>query len=93
MLFRSSALSKADQVCLLDFPANAKREDETITVTIQDLLDKIENAKLLKIDEESAAVLKEMGPAVYLFMSSKDIYLLKDLLKEQLEKEVQEEAE
>lgn len=89
----ASALSKADQVCLLDFPANAKREDETITVTIQDLLDKIENAKLLKIDEESAAVLKEMGPAVYLFMSSKDIYLLKDLLKEQLEKEVQEEAE
>jgi UDP-N-acetylmuramate--alanine ligase len=80
----AAALNTADQACVLDFPKNAKREDETITVTIQDLLQKLENGKLLDIDEQSANTLAQMKPAVYLFMSSKDIYLLKDLLKEKL---------
>ena len=78
----AQSLNTADQVCLLDFPKNAVREDETITVTIQDLLDRCPNAKLLEIDDQSVQELKEMGPAVYVFMSSKDIYLLKDKLKE-----------
>ncbi|EOS60970.1 UDP-N-acetylmuramate-alanine ligase [Firmicutes bacterium M10-2] len=78
----AQSLNTADQVCLLDFPKNAVREDDTITVTIQDLLDRCPNAKLLEIDDQSARELKDMGPAVYVFMSSKDIYLLKDKLKE-----------
>lgn len=80
----AEALNEADQSAVLDFPANAKPEDETITVTIEDLLGRLENGELLDISEQSAARLKEMGPAVYLFMSSKDIYLLRDLLKEVL---------
>jgi UDP-N-acetylmuramate--alanine ligase len=80
----AAALNTADQACVLDFPKNAKREDETITVTIQDLLEKLENGLLLDIDEQSANTLAMMKPAVYLFMSSKDIYLLKDLLKQKL---------
>lgn len=80
----AEALNEADQSTVLDFPANAKPEDETITVTIEDLLGKLNNGELLDISEQSAARLKEMGPAVYLFMSSKDIYLLRDLLKEVL---------
>ncbi|TGY67130.1 UDP-N-acetylmuramate--L-alanine ligase [Dubosiella muris] len=78
----ASSLNTADQVCLLDFPKNAVREDETITVTIDDLLARCPGARLLEIDEPSAEALKAMGPAVYIFMSSKDIYLLKDKLKE-----------
>lgn len=77
----AQSLNTADQVCLLDFPKNAVREDETITVTIDDLLERCPGSKLLQIDEQSARTLKEMGPAVYVFMSSKDIYLLRDLLK------------
>ena len=42
----AKSLNTADQVCLLDFPKNAVREDETITVTIQDLKDRSPNAIL-----------------------------------------------
>lgn len=78
----AKSLNTADQVCLCDFPNNAVREDETITVTIQDLVALCPDCKLLDIDSKSAQVLKEMAPAVFVFMSSKDIYLLKDMLKE-----------
>lgn len=80
----AKSLNEADQSYVLDFPANAKPEDETITVTIQDLLDRLDNGSIIDISKKSAELLKDQGPAVYLFMSSKDIYLLKDLLKEQL---------
>lgn len=82
----AKSLNTADQVILCDFPKNAKREDETITVTIQDLLQRCPNGKLLDVDEPSAEILKTMCPAVFVFMSSKDIYLLKDMLKEKIEK-------
>lgn len=81
----ADSLNTADQVVLCDFPKNAKREDETITVTIQDLVDKCPNSLLLDVDMDSAKVLRTMAPAVFVFMSSKDIYLLKDMLKELLE--------
>ena len=80
----AKSMNTADQVCLLDFPKNAKREDDTITVTIQDLLDRCPNSILLDVDKESADVLHKMAPAAFVFMSSKDIYLLKDFLKEKL---------
>lgn len=82
----ADSLNKADEVCLCDFPKNAVREDESITVSIHDLVDLCPNSKLLDIDDESAAILAEMEPAVYLFMSSKDIYLLKEKLKKLLDK-------
>lgn len=81
----AASMNTADQVCLLDFPKNAKREDDSITVTIQDLLDRCPNSILLDVDRESADVLYEMAPAAFVFMSSKDIYLLKDFLKEKLD--------
>lgn len=80
----AESLNEADESFVLDFDANAKREDETITVTIQDLLDRLENGRLIAIDQDGAKILEEAGPAVYLFMSSKNIYLLKDLLKQRL---------
>lgn len=77
----AKSLNTADQVCLLDFPKNAVREDETITVTIQDLMDRCPNAILLDVDDASAEKLKELAPAAFVFMSSKDIYLLRDKLE------------
>ncbi|WP_297236884.1 Mur ligase family protein [uncultured Faecalicoccus sp.] len=76
----AQSLNTADEVILCDFPKNAVREDKTITVTIQDLMDRCHNVQLLDVDDASAEVLKTMAPAVYVFMSSKDIYLLKDKL-------------
>lgn len=82
----ADALNTADYSAVLDFDSNIHPEDETVTVSIDDLLQKLDNGQLLSIDEESAKKLKELGPAVYLFMSSKNIYLLKDLLKKELAK-------
>lgn len=82
----AESLNTADQVVLCDFPKNAVREDETITVTIQDLQNLCPGSILLDVDQPSAQVLAGMAPAVYVFMSSKDIYLLKDMVKEIFEK-------
>lgn len=77
----AESLNTADEVFLCDFPKNAVREDETITVTIEDLLEKCPTSQLIDVNQASAKILYERRPAVYLFMSSKDIYLLKDNLK------------
>lgn len=81
----ADSLNTADQVVLCDFPKNAIREDDSITVTIQDLLNLCPGSQLLDINQASAKVLKDMAPAVYVFMSSKDIYLLKDMLFKEIE--------
>lgn len=39
------------------------------------------NAVVIAEDDEAARTLAERGPAVYVFMSSKDIYKLKNRLK------------
>ena len=83
----AESLNTADEQAVLDFDANAKPEDDTITVTIGDLLEKLDNGHLMTISEEDAKKLADMGPAVYLFMSSKNIYLLKDLLKQYWKKD------
>lgn len=82
----AGALASADEAFVLDFDATAKRENDSVTVTIQDLVGRVDGMQLLDISDESAKVLEEHGPAVYLFMSSKNIYLLKDLLKNRLNK-------
>lgn len=82
----ADALNQADHAAVLDFPKNAVREDETITVTIQDLLERLNDGELLDVDEASADILAAEAPAVYLFMSSKDIYLLRDMVKERLQR-------
>ncbi|MDO4466788.1 MAG: UDP-N-acetylmuramate--L-alanine ligase [Bacillota bacterium] len=80
-----AALNTADKVCVCDFPKNAVRESEDVTVTIQDLMELCPGCSLLDIDDVSAEYLKTLAPAVFVFMSSKDIYLLKDKLKDLLE--------
>lgn len=76
----AAALDEADEVFLCDFPANAQREPG-VTVTIDDLLSRSQKAQLIGEDDAAAATLAKHGDAVYLFMSSKDIYKLKNKLK------------
>lgn len=76
----AQALNLADEVFLCHFPENAAKE-KGIDITIQDLADKIEKAVVIEEDEAAARMLAKRGPAVYLFMSSKDIYKLKNIVK------------
>ena len=73
-------LNQADESYICNFPENAQRE-EGVTVTIEDLQKRITNGTLISEDEQGAKFLAERGPAVYLFMSSKDIYKLKNIVK------------
>lgn len=73
-------LQEADEVYLCHFPENAAKE-EGIDITIQDLADRCEKAQVIAEDEAAARMLASRGPAVYLFMSSKDIYKLKNIVK------------
>ena len=73
-------LDAADEVYLCHFPENAAKE-EGIDITIDDLAKLSSKAKVIKEDEEAAKMLASRGPAVYLFMSSKDIYKLKNVVK------------
>lgn len=75
-----TAFQEADEVYFCDFPENQKRE-EGINVTIEDLQNQVEKSKIIQEDETSAMYLANRGPAVYLFMSSKDIYKLKNKMK------------
>ncbi|MEG0841841.1 MAG: UDP-N-acetylmuramate--L-alanine ligase [Erysipelotrichaceae bacterium] len=74
------AFDEADEIYLCHFPDNAAKE-EGIDISILDLAKLVENSKVIKEDEESAKLLASRGPAVYLFMSSKDIYKFKNIVK------------
>ncbi|MEG0313897.1 MAG: UDP-N-acetylmuramate--L-alanine ligase [Erysipelotrichaceae bacterium] len=76
----AEALATADEVYLCNFASNQVREPG-ITVTIEDLANKIKNAKIIDEDEAGAKCLATAAPACYLFMSSKDIYKLKNIVK------------
>lgn len=76
----AKAFDEADEVYLCHFPKNAAKE-AGIDITIQDLADRMENVRVIQEDEEAASELAKRGPAVYLFMSSKDIYKFKNIVK------------
>lgn len=77
------AFSHADQTYLCDFPENAAVE-EGVQVTIEDLAKVCKNALIIPENELGAKELAKHKSAVYVFMSSKDIYKLKNILKEML---------
>jgi len=76
----ASALDKADDVYLCDFSAIDDQE-AGYNITIDYLKDKSSKARIITEDEKGAKLLADLGPAVYLFMSSKDIYVLANHLK------------
>lgn len=73
------AFQDADEVYLCDFPENAVVE-EGVDITIADLANVCGNAKILTENEDGAKELAKHASAVYVFMSSKDIYKLKNIL-------------
>lgn len=80
-----TALSKADYVYLCDFASNILPEPG-VNVKIEDLANIIPNCKIISQDSTGAQILSEHVPATFLFMSSKNIYELKDHLAKLLQK-------
>ncbi|CAM3658924.1 UDP-N-acetylmuramate--L-alanine ligase [Erysipelothrix urinaevulpis] len=76
----ASSLGQADEVCLMPFTSIDDYE-EGIDMDIDDLQTMIPGSHLIDLDEQSLDLLQSFGPAVYVFMSSKDIYDLRDALK------------
>lgn len=76
----ADSLMSADDVILCPFPDNAKKE-EGIDIDIYDLAKLIPDCKVMIENEENAKILSEQEDVVYLFMSSKDIYKWKDIVK------------
>jgi UDP-N-acetylmuramate--alanine ligase len=77
----TSALSLADQAYLVNFNSIDDYEDG-YTQDIHYLSDRLHHAYVIEEDINAAKILAKHSPAVYLFMSSKDIYVLSDFLKE-----------
>lgn len=78
----AKALSKADEVYLCDFSAIDDREEGVdLDIDISYLQKLIPGSCILEENEAGAKVLAQLEPAVYLFMSSKDIYGLSNLVK------------
>ena len=76
----AQALDKADEVYLCDFTSIDDKE-EGIDIDINYLKNMIDKAVVLEENDDGAKLLAKQGPAVYLFMSSKDIYPLATLVK------------
>jgi len=76
----ADALSLADHVALCDFNSIDDFE-EGYDIDIKYLQNKIENSFVVSEDENGAKTLAAFQPAVFVFMSSKDIYVLSDELK------------
>lgn len=74
------ALSLADYVYLCDF-TSIDDQEEGIDIDIRYLQKDIENALVVSEDTDGAKLLRKHQDVVFLFMSSKDIYDLANLLK------------
>ena len=77
------ALELADKIYLLDFTSIDDKQDGT-DIDINYLAKMIDGSVVLSEDEEGAKLLASNGDAVYVFMSSKDIYNLAHLTKKYL---------
>lgn len=77
----AKALRLADKVYLCDFTSIDDKQDG-VEIDITFLQAKLEESIILSEDEEGAKLLSEEKPCVYLFMSSKDIYWLAEIVKE-----------
>ncbi len=76
----ASALSIADKVFLCPF-TSIDDQEEGIDIDITYLQDRIPNSEIIDNMDSDIDKLEQEGPAVFVFMSSKDIYDLKDALK------------
>ncbi|MBO7698901.1 MAG: UDP-N-acetylmuramate--L-alanine ligase [Erysipelotrichaceae bacterium] len=77
------ALLEADEIYLLDFTSIDDKQDGT-DIDITYLANMIENSHILSEDEEGAKELAKYKGECLVFMSSKDIYNIADMVKELL---------
>ncbi|SEJ05559.1 UDP-N-acetylmuramate--L-alanine ligase [Kandleria vitulina] len=77
----AAAMDLADHPFFLDFPDNAHPEPG-IDIDVTEITQYIPRAKIVKTDKEHAKMLAAYDNAVYVFMSSKDIYKLEELVIE-----------
>ena len=75
---------KADEIYLCDFTSIDDKQDGT-DIDITYLQKMIPDSHILSEDAAGAAELAKESPAVFLFMSSKDIYGLAELVKKALQ--------
>lgn len=76
----ANALSLADKVFLCPF-TSIDDQEEGIDIDITYLQDRIPGSDIIDNMDSDITKLEHEGPAVFVFMSSKDIYDLKDALK------------
>ncbi len=74
------AMDTADVAYMTHFYSGAKAVED-LDYDIYDFQKALGNVKILTEDEEGAQTVAQEGPAVYLFVSTKDVYLFKDMLK------------
>lgn len=73
----AKAMDLADVPYFCPFPSNAAKE-EGIDISIEDIANLLPRSKVISEDEVGAQVLASHEDAVFLFMSSKDIYKLEE---------------
>lgn len=76
----SRALQKADRIYLCDFTSIDDKQDGT-DIDISYLQERTPGSVVLTEDEDGAKILAQEMPAVFMFLSSKDIYWLANLVK------------
>ncbi len=76
----AAQLKKADRVYLCEFTSIDDKQDGT-DIDITYLQNLIPGSEVLEENEKGAEVIADESPCVYLFMSSKDIYGLAELVK------------
>lgn len=79
----AKALELADKIYLLEFTSIDDKQDGT-DVNIKYLADKIPGSIILQEDENGAKELAKYKGSVYVFMSSKDIYNIANMVKAEL---------
>lgn len=75
----AQSLELADYPFLVHFPENAKKEPG-IDIDIYEIAQYIPRAKVIHEDEDAVKLLADHDHVVYIFMSSKDIYKLEDMV-------------
>ncbi len=81
------ALHQADVAYITPFYSGA-RAVEDIPYDLEDFVKAMKDIEVVEENSEGARVVAAHGPACYLFVSTKDVYKLKDLVKEVHQNEV-----
>lgn len=77
------ALSIADEVVFLPFPTLDSFES-TVGIDVNYLKERIEGSIVIEDNQEGAQILADLAPGAFVFMSTKNVYDIQEVLKELL---------